>query len=281
MIFPRNRFPFTSYTEINLDWILRKLREVAPAGADNPVSYDAQSPTAAEQAQARDNIGIDYPVTSVNTQTGDVTIPEVPAGGLTGYALVKLSDDDYDVDWAAITSAVTSVNGQTGAVTITVPTKTSDLVNDSGFITSAPVTSVNGQTGAVTVTVPTKTSDLVNDSGFITSAPVTSVNSQTGDVTLTPASLGAMPIVHAPNALTTGTNYDLTGYGVNDFMILVCSPNGANNNTIYYVNLTYQQVRLLGNTASAITISLLDSILTITSGTYQANIFICPLPPIG
>ena len=32
-----------------------------------------------------------------------------------------------------------------------------------------PVTSVNGSTGAVTVTVPTKVSDLTNDSGFISS----------------------------------------------------------------------------------------------------------------
>ena len=32
----------------------------------------------------------------------------------------------------------------------------------------APVTSVNGSTGAVTISVPTKTSDLTNDSGFIT-----------------------------------------------------------------------------------------------------------------
>lgn len=38
------------------------------------------------------------------------------------------------------------------------PSKTSDLTNDSGFITSADV--------------PTKTSDLNNDSGFITNAPV-------------------------------------------------------------------------------------------------------------
>lgn len=32
-----------------------------------------------------------------------------------------------------------------------IPTKTSQLTNDSGFLTSAPVTSVNGQTGAVTL----------------------------------------------------------------------------------------------------------------------------------
>ena len=36
------------------------------------------------------------------------------------------------------------------------------------FVANVPVTSVNGQTGAVTIDVPTKTSQLTNDSGFIT-----------------------------------------------------------------------------------------------------------------
>ena len=46
------------------------------------------------------------------------------------------------------------------------------LVNH--FVPNIPVTSVNGQTGAVTITVPTKTSELTNDSGFITSADIPS-----------------------------------------------------------------------------------------------------------
>lgn len=64
-----------------------------------------------------------------------------------------------------------SVNGaqiypdQSGFYNILVPTKVSDLNNDSGFLTSA-VTSFNGSTGAVTYT-----------------APVSSVNGQTGAVT--------------------------------------------------------------------------------------------------
>ena len=60
--------------------------------------------------------------------------------------------------------SVASVNGQTGTVvlepsdigalpdTTVVPTNTSQLTNDSGFLTSAPVTSVNSKTGAVTLT---------------------------------------------------------------------------------------------------------------------------------
>lgn len=46
-----------------------------------------------------------------------------------------------------------------------IPTKTSELTNDSGFLTSAPVTSVNGKTGAVAVSeLPTVTS---SDNGKI------------------------------------------------------------------------------------------------------------------
>lgn len=86
---------------------------------------------------------------------------------------------------------VQSVNGSTGAVTVNVPTKTSDLTNDSGFITSAPVASVNGQTGAVTLdatdvgalpdttpipTVPTNVSAFTNDSGYITASAVPSAS---------------------------------------------------------------------------------------------------------
>ena len=115
-----------------------------------------------------------------------------------------------------------------------IPTKTSQLDNDSGFITSAPVTSVNTKTGAVTLsasdvgaqptitvngiikgdgagnlseqeiveaelvdlpTVPTKVSELTNDSGYITAAqaPVQSVNNKTGTVSLTASDVSAIP----------------------------------------------------------------------------------------
>lgn len=62
------------------------------------------------------------------------------------------------------TGVVSSVNGQTGVVvlnasdvgalpdTTTIPSKTSQLTNDSGFLTSAPVTSVNSKIGAITLT---------------------------------------------------------------------------------------------------------------------------------
>ena len=79
-----------------------------------------------------------------------------------------------------------------------IPTKTSDLTNDSGFITdagvtsfngstgaityTAPVTSVNGSTGAVTISVPTMTSELTNDSGFVTPLLGSTGNRTPGEV---------------------------------------------------------------------------------------------------
>lgn len=143
-------------------------------------------------------------------------------------------------------SGVDSVNGKTGDVvlnaadvgalpnTTIIPSKTSQLTNDSGYITesSAPVKSVDGETGAVATNaikttqqnltdaqktqarinigagtssfdgnynslsnkplIPSKTSQLNNDSGFITSesAPVKSVNGKTGNVTLNATDVG-------------------------------------------------------------------------------------------
>lgn len=127
-------------------------------------------------------------------------------------------------------AGVLSVNGMTGDVTLTysdvnalpdstvIPTKTSDLQNDSGFITSIPseyVTdtelqnAISGKANSsdlatVATTgdyddltdkpvIPNKTSQLQNDSGFITSAPVSSVNGKTGAVNLNASDVGALP----------------------------------------------------------------------------------------
>ena len=80
-----------------------------------------------------------------------------------------------------------------------VPTKTSDLTNDSGFITASSLPTVNDATLTITknstsvgtftanassnvtidISVPTATSDLTNDSGFITASSLPTVNNAT------------------------------------------------------------------------------------------------------
>lgn len=121
---------------------------------------------------------------SYNDLSNKPTIPVVPtnvsaftndAGYLTQHqSLAGYATEAWVGQQGYLTSApVSSVNGQTGAVTISVPTKVSDLSNDSNFITAAgaPVQSVNGQTGTVTLTIPTVPTDVSsfnNDAGYLT-----------------------------------------------------------------------------------------------------------------
>ncbi len=162
------------------------------------------------------------PVQSVAGRTGVVTLTASDITGLPN----KTSDLINDRNFITLAEApVQSVNGKTGNVLITtadiagladvaisgsyidllnkpsIPTKTSDLVNDAGFVTNATanVTSVSGKTGDVVLntsdisglatvatsgdysdlinkpSLPSKTSELLNDSGYLTSVvfPVT------------------------------------------------------------------------------------------------------------
>lgn len=121
----------------------------------------------------------DVPVKSVDGATGDIVTNAVKTTQQT------LTDTQKQQARTNIGAGTSSFDGDYNSLTNkpTIPTKISELDNDSGFITEAniPVKSVNGKTGNVTLdakavgalpdttTIPSKTSELDNDSGFITS----------------------------------------------------------------------------------------------------------------
>lgn len=199
--------PFTTMQELNLDWILTKikniLRFVPDDGAVGQILRRTRS-----GAEWSDEQGAGGSVTSVNGMQGAVVLGAADVGAL---------PDTY-------VAPVTSVNGQTGDVVLTIPDSTSDLVNDAGFVNAAgaaaaaPVQSVNGQTGAVSLTIPDSTSDLVNDAGFVNTAgaaaaaPVQSVNGQTGAVSLSIPSISTAQCSDVGLGFTYYTN-QLTKYG--------------------------------------------------------------------
>ena len=97
-----------------------------------------------------------------------------------------------------------------------IPTKTSDLDNDSGFITLAEVPAqVNSDWNAVSgpeeilnkPSIPTKTSDLQNDSGFVTSAEIPEQVNADWESTS-----GKSEILHKPEIkpLVAGSNITIT-----------------------------------------------------------------------
>ena len=154
------------------------------------------------------------PLLPVSSATGGlVIIPAgVPAGGTTGQALVKASDADFDVEWAAGgTGGVTSVNTKTGAVTLNAadvgadPAGTAaglvgalvipDSADDVGAI---PEPAVEGASGDVLVT------DGAGGRTWATpdAGGVTSVDGQTGAVSLSSTYATKAELATAGGAVT-------------------------------------------------------------------------------
>ncbi len=63
-----------------------------------------------------------------------------------------------------------------------IPTRVSQLENDSGFLTSAPVTSVNGQTGAVNITIPAVPTQLPSPGKLTFTGAVSAEYDGSGDL---------------------------------------------------------------------------------------------------
>ena len=176
--------------EINLDWILTKVKNILRFVPDDGAVGQILRRTA-HGAEWSDEQGGGGAVSSVNGQTGAVVLTASDVGAL---------PDTY-------AAPVDSVNGQTGTVVLSIPSDTADLTNTAGFVdaagaaAAAPVQSVNGQTGTVSLSIPSDTSDLTNTAGFVdaagaaAAAPVQSVNGQTGAVVLNDIESGSMTAV--------------------------------------------------------------------------------------
>ena len=157
---------------------------------------------------------------------------------------------DYDALYnkPSINGVELEGNKTTSELGIVIPANTSDLNNDSGFITgidssdvttalgytpynasnpsgyvnasqaanAAPVQSVNGQTGNVTVSVPTKVSQLQNDSGYLTTETDPTVPSWAKEANppqyeLTYDPLSSTGLAQTGDAVTNEPNYTPAG----------------------------------------------------------------------
>jgi len=116
----------------------------------------------------------------------------LPDNGSIRQVLTRTKDGAAWQDIAATIGAVESVNGMTGDVVLT--------ASDVGALPSSTA-------------IPDSTSDLTNDSGFVTAAqaaaaaPVQSVNGKTGSVVLDAEDVGALPDSYAPSF---GTRQEIT-----------------------------------------------------------------------
>lgn len=112
------------------------------------------------------------PVKSVNNKTGAVVLTASDVGALPTSTVIPIKVSQLDNDSGYITKApVTSVNGETGVVVLTASdvsaVPASRKINGKTLTSDITLTAANVGALPDTTVVPTKTSELDNDSNFI------------------------------------------------------------------------------------------------------------------
>lgn len=159
---------------------------------------------------------------------------------------------DVEVDGVSV------VTGGVAEITMpTVPTKVSDLTNDSGFLTTAvtsfngntgavtytaPVTSVNGNTGAVTISVPTITDTYsgTSSNGMSGKAVKSAIDALDGTVTGTAGSGKTLTAFSQTDGKVTATfgNISITKSQVSDFPAIPTKVSDLTNDSGFITGYT-------------------------------------------
>ena len=155
-------------------------------GSAGSLTFETSVPVNADNAHLPTSLAVkDYVDSSVSSSMSTI-ISDLNLGTA---STKNFSTDMSTPENLPTTSAITSyISNQGFATTSQIPTKTSNLTNDSGFITAQDLPNVPDVVSAFTndagyITsedLPTKTSDLANDSGFITAS---SIPTKTSDLT--------------------------------------------------------------------------------------------------
>ncbi len=183
--------PSIPAAQVNTDWaatsgvtqVLNKPTTLSGYGITDAISQTSLSGTLAEYA------------TTANLNTGLATKFNVPTGNTAQY----IRGDGSLSAFPTIPSA--QIQSNWAQTTTTALDYIKNKPNLSTVATSGLYSDLSGRP-----TIPTSTSQLTNDSGFITSSPVSSVNSKTGAVVLSSTDVGAAPSAQGTKYYrTTGT----------------------------------------------------------------------------
>ena len=133
-----------------------------PQGPIGPVGAKGDKGDQGIAGPAGGGIGVNY-VSDLNLSTGSASVSYDKTSGatLSKSGQITAAGTKYDI---TVNDKLPIIAGDNINIAAN---GTNDAIKISANV---PVTSVNGKTGAVNITVPTKTSQLTNDSGFITNS---------------------------------------------------------------------------------------------------------------
>ena len=181
-------------------------------GSAGSLTFETSVPVNADNAHLPTSLAVkDYVYSSVSSSMNTI-ISDLHLGTA---STKNFSTDMNTPENLPTTSAITSyISNQGFATTSQLPTKTSDLTNDSGFITAKDlpkvpdvVSAFKNDAGYITsAALPTKTSDLTNDSGFIKASDIPKIPSKTSDLTNDSGYITAQNIPSIPSKTSDLTN---------------------------------------------------------------------------
>ena len=272
------RFPRTDFNLANLDWIMRTIKKLEPAATMVEESQAAleQAQATAEAAQATadaaaNTIGTvtEQAAEALETSAEALEVAQQAASGIIGDGAVtriKLSTevrDELDGLRSDVDTASASASMAMGAAT-TAQRQANDATALATSASSAAQTAA-AQAGNADVLAQNAASTAESASSSAQTALTTAQAAQA-------AAEGKLSAKRLANATANvQCSYTLTGSPSNTYIVVLASNDGANHNTIYWVNTGNGRIRLLGNVASGISPSFSNGQLRITA---TANCFV-------
>ena len=278
------RFPRTDFNQINLDWIMRTIKKLEPAATMVEESQAAleQAQATAEAAQATAaaaaaTIGTvtEQAADALETSAEALEVAQQAASGVIGDGAVtriKLSTEVRD-ELDGLRSDVDSASSS-ASMAMSAATTAQRQANDAtALATSASAAAQSAATQAANAdtTAQNAATTAENASTSATTALSTAAAAQEAVA----SKLTAKRLANA--TANVQTSYTLTGSPINMYLIVLTSNEGANHNTIYWVNTGNGRIRLLGNVASGITPSFSGGQFRVTT-TAQCFVWSFALP---
>ena len=263
------KFPYSSFNQVNLDWIMRTLKKLEPAATlvEDAAATLAEAQQTAEAAQEA--------VDTVTAQAAEAVATAEEAKDIAEQA-AQATVVDGSITRAKLAADVT---GELDGLRTDVDAAT---ITANNALSAAGVAQRLGTQAAQAASTAQSSADAAQNSAATANSAAAQAGSaaaaaqNTANTALAFATQ-ALSIFHVADATATGTDYNLNADGTTRFAIIIGSAAGADHNSIFYVDIQASAVRLLGNPASGVTISISGGVFRLVSSV-TANVWICPLP---